>query len=72
MSLTKQFLDEQTEHEAKAVERVAAKQQEILDDLNRLAEIGAAEAADIESLRRKQAELAADIEILRKREADEQ
>ncbi len=71
MSITKRFLDKQAEHEAQAAERLAAKQREILDDLTRLAEIGAAEAADIEALRQKQVELAEDIEILRKREAEQ-
>jgi hypothetical protein len=71
MSLSK-TLNEQNKDNDRTLERLAANQKEILDDLKRLAIIGTADLSDIELLRQKQSKLTADIDILRKWEAENQ
>lgn len=65
MSLTKDWLIEQQQHEAEALKRAAEKQAEIAADIEEMIRNGGANLPDIELLARKQAELGKEIEILR-------
>lgn len=70
MSLSKREFEKQQESERRAAAHAAEKQAEIVADLDRLHAAGTADITDIERLQQMQAELAEDLEILRKKEEE--